>query len=244
MKLKRTHLLLAVCVLLTGTTAWAYIPGPDIIRECPKCKTPLEQHTMISGNTVGARFWTDGKMLAPMLPDRPWLIKCPKCGTLFWIDEAKELGKQKGWDKHKEWPNAVEPILPSEADFLDMLSSSQLPEEKEVYARRHAWWATNDAVRTSESVTVSFSPAQEENLHALANILDDKDPYQRIIKAEIYRELGMFEECAKLLAQPFDKDRHTEVAAFIRKLAEQKLRPVREINEEEKPDKPDAGDGK
>lgn len=243
MKLKRALFLLVAFGLLSVTTAWAYRPGPDIIRECPKCKTVLEQRTMMSGNTFGARFWTDGKKLTPMLPDRPWLVKCPICGTLFWIDEAKELGKQNRWSKHKEWPNAVEPNLPLEEDFLSVLATTKLPEEKEQYSRRYAWWTANDSIRMTENATVSFSTAQEGNLHALADILDEKNPGQRITKAEIYRELGKFDECIKLLAQPFDEDHHNEMAAFITKLAEQRSWPVREIMADKKPNKLDAGDG-
>lgn len=79
-------------VLLAVIKVWAFFPGPDIIRECPKCKMHVVQETTMSGNTMHAKFWTDGKMVAPMLPDRPNLVKCPKCGTLFWLDDAKELG--------------------------------------------------------------------------------------------------------------------------------------------------------
>lgn len=235
MKLKQAYFLLVVYGFLTATAVWAYRPGPDIIRECPKCKTPLLQQTMMSGNTFGARFWTDGKMLAPMLPDRSWLVKCPNCGTLFWIDEAKELGRQTGWDKNKKWPLALEPNIPSEADFLSVLSNTSLTEEKERYARQRAWWAANDSIRMIENTTDSFSPLQERNLNSLVDMLDEKDPGQRITKAEIYRELGKFEECIKVLSQSFDNDHHNEVAAFIRKLAEQRSRSVREFMSGERP---------
>ena len=228
--MKRALLLLSVvCGLLSVATAWAYRPGPDIIRECPKCKTALAQQTMMSGNTFGARFWTDGKMVAPMSPDSPRLVKCPNCKALFWIDEARELGKRAWWYEHNKWPLAPGPDLPSEADFLNMLATTELPQEKERYVRHSAWWAANDAIRMTENATISFSPAQEENLHALAGLLDEKEPQQRIAKAEIYRELGRFEKCVKLLAQPFEQDHYNRIAAFIRKLAEERSRRVEEV---------------
>jgi hypothetical protein len=108
---------------------------------------------------------------------------------------------------------------------LKVISVGKLSEKQVLYARRRAWWAANDAVRTNESATVSFSPAQDANLHALANLMDEKVPEQRITKAEILRELGTFDKCVTLLAHPFDNDRHTEVAAFIRKLAEYEVTP-------------------
>lgn len=69
------------------------LPGITYVRGCPGCGGAILQHTLASGNTFGARFWTDGWMEAPMLPDRPWLVKCGKCVTLFWIDEARQLAK-------------------------------------------------------------------------------------------------------------------------------------------------------
>ena len=232
MKLERTHLFLAVVALLTVTIVWAYQPGPDIIRECPQCQISIRQQTTMSGNTIRAQYWTDGKMIALMLPDLPWLVKCPKCGTLFWLDEAKKIGAEGGlWGDDTTWPDAVSSSLPSEADFLSMLSAGPLPREKELYARTRAWWAANDAARTNEMATVSFSPAQEENLHALAGLQDEKNPDERITKAEIFRELGEFDECIELLEAPFENNRHTKVATFIKTHAEQKSQQVREIKE-------------
>ncbi len=77
----------ALVALLTAQVG-AFTPGPTIVRECPKCRVPIEEPTMASGNTIGARFWSDGKMVAPMLPNYPWLVKCSKCKHLFWVDEA------------------------------------------------------------------------------------------------------------------------------------------------------------
>ena len=36
-------------------------------------------------------------------------------------------------------------------------------------------------------------------------MLDETEPNQRILKAEIARELGEFDECLRLLSHPFDE---------------------------------------
>ena len=41
------------------------IPGPDQIVACPKCNGLAKYRTLLSGNTFGARVWTDGKQDAP-----------------------------------------------------------------------------------------------------------------------------------------------------------------------------------
>ena len=207
--------------------SWAFQPGPDIIRECPKCQARLVQETTASGNTMGATFWTDGKMDASMLPSRPLLVKCPKCGALLWIDEITKLGEQ--WktyygypDEGREWTNSVATLLPSEAEYLSLLAEGALPDKKERHLRFQVWWAANDPARNDQGVFEGFSPAQEKNLAALLDLMDETDPDQRLTKAEILRELKRFDECIKLLEKPFDDEDYATQAEFIRLMAEQK----------------------
>jgi hypothetical protein len=77
-------------------------PGPTIIRECSACGKHISQHTIGSGNTFGARFWTDGKRDAPMFPDQPWLVRCQHCGTLVWIDEQTQIGEIDSWSSESD----------------------------------------------------------------------------------------------------------------------------------------------
>ena len=73
------------------------ILGPAIIRQCSACSKPIKQFTIQSGNTFGAKFWTDGKHEAPMLPDQPWLVICPHCHAPVWINELEPLGESNLW---------------------------------------------------------------------------------------------------------------------------------------------------
>jgi hypothetical protein len=55
-------------------------PGPDNVIECPNCKAFGWYPTLLSGNTFGARRWTDSRMVAPMLPRPPAVTKGDECG--------------------------------------------------------------------------------------------------------------------------------------------------------------------
>ena len=44
----------------------------------------------------------------------------------------------------------------------------------------------------------------EENVRTLISMANIKDPYDRLLIAELYRELGEFEEAVRLLREPFD----------------------------------------
>lgn len=235
MKAFRIILWVILLVFLGGTKIWAYKPGPTIIRECPNCKTLLEQRTTISGNTLRARIWTDGKMIAPMLPDRPWLVKCPNCNHVLWINEAREIGRRHFRDKDKKWPEAAKPVLPDENDYFHVLSDNNLSFKKKFYIRQRAWWFANDAFRTNVDTRVVFSKPQKDNLQKLAAMLNENSPGQRILKAEIHRELEQYEECIKLLSVHFKNKYYNKVAALIRRLAAIKQNAVQEIPKEEKP---------
>ena len=90
----RTRIALAMAVfigLVLCSAAVAYMPA-FIIRECPHCRAHVVQEATLSGNTIGAKVYADGKREAKMLPDHPPLVKCPLCsGQLFWVDEVKEV---------------------------------------------------------------------------------------------------------------------------------------------------------
>ena len=68
------------------------MPGPTLIKKCSACQQLIEEETLLSGNTCGAVFWTDGACDAPMLPDRPELVKCPFCKALVWLEELEQVG--------------------------------------------------------------------------------------------------------------------------------------------------------
>lgn len=72
-------------------------PGPDIVVACPRCGRRAKVPSLRSGNTFDARFWTDGKVDAPMLPRRPPIAPCRGCGRPFWWRDAVVGESTIGW---------------------------------------------------------------------------------------------------------------------------------------------------
>ncbi len=138
------------------------ILGPTIIRKCLECFDLIEEFTILSGNTFGTIFWTDGKTQVPMLPDQPRFVKCPHCQALVWIDELEEVGK-------------VEPILGNE-------------------------------------------------IYKNAKSYDNN----RVMMAEIKRELGQFEEAEILLRKPFASEL-PQAVSIIRELVQSRESFVAEM---------------
>jgi hypothetical protein len=202
------------------SVAVAYYPAL-IVRECAHCKAHVVQEDTLSGNTIGAKYYTDGKREAKMLPDHPLLVRCPACSNLFWVDEAVEV--DTGFDAAK---GKQQVLKPTEKDLLGFLTGPVLPKDKELYVRVSAWRSANDAWRRVPNATSAFSKEQVQNLKALSEMLDESEPNQRILKAEIARELGRSDECLLLLSYQFDED-YWFVVGFIRKLAEEKVWAVK-----------------
>ena len=114
-------------------------PGPTIIYQCYKCEGNFKYPTIGSGNTFGARFWSDGKKDAPMLPDQPWLIKCPNCDALIWRDELKQIGEAEAGPSAYNIPlpillNLLE-IRPTPMRILTIMNPHSYHREHLLYSR-------------------------------------------------------------------------------------------------------------
>ena len=182
------------------------IPGPDKVIACPHCGCLARKHTLISGNTFGAILWSDGKREAPMLPEFPAAAKCRGCKRFYWVDEAEVKGELELFGESKrvpeEWKRA-EPIehltIEEYIEALDAGIGTDM--EKERYLRVHFWWAVNDIVRRNANAQIPtrYIEKLRENLAKLSALLDERDPNDRIMKAEIARETGDFTQAVCLL---------------------------------------------
>ena len=194
--------------------------APSIIRKCASCDLHIQEDVLASGHTSNARYWTDGKCEAPMLPDSHWLIACPHCDALAWIDELEQAGT---WDWYSGQPrlpvfaDAREPDEPTLEQYLFVLARPGLGRDKERYARIRAWWASNDRRREGGERS-ALSPRERANLERLVQLLDPASPSDRLMRAEILRELGRFTRALDELDSPLDED-FAEVALRIRSLA-------------------------
>lgn len=179
------------------------LPGPTYIYECPNCGNLLSNESLMSGNTFDSKLFSDGKTIAPMLPEFPDLTKCKKCNTIFWLSKLKEIGT---YDYNDD-----ENLTCGKADRADFLTVDDYHNaikkglagdiEEEVIIRQQLWWAYNDRIREGQNI---FTNEEDEarwkdNIINLKKILDQLDINHKIMVAEIHRNLGEFEECFKLI---------------------------------------------
>jgi hypothetical protein len=185
------------------------LPGPDQIVACPHCKALASYRTLMSGNTFGARVWTDGKQVAPMLSRPPEIAKCGQCGECFWLADAKEIGTvdhgaDQGKDVDPAWSSAQSIKEPSEEEYYEALRKGLAADARQERTLRVlAWWPRNDAFRDvthRESTNVAAaSGTWRRNLEALVGLLDEVNDNDRLIQAEVLRELGKFGSSREVL---------------------------------------------
>jgi hypothetical protein len=206
--------------------------GPDRILACPICGAFAKAITLMSGNTFGAVHFTDGSMIAMHMPDVPRITRCKNCNSLFWLNDENAVWEPWGGvpadPEILERAQGVEP--PSADDFAEALTAGLAADpEQEIYLRVRLWWAANQRLRTApKDILPEWSADMAENLERLDQLLDDSEPGGVLLKAEIARETGRFDEAAELLDREFPGD-FAHAAAEIRRLAAERTAVVRMI---------------
>ena len=185
-------------------------PGPTNIHACPECGFKMKESTILSGNTIDAKLYSDGKRIAPMLPSFPDLTKCKKCKTLFWLSKLEPIEKIDPWGKQKpKYLKMKEAKFPKLKDYFRALEEGlAADEEEELYIRTKIWWKYNDRARKKKEI---FLSNQDEinwrtNCERLLELFNPGD-YNELIKiAEVKRNLADFEGCLELIKEVDDYD--------------------------------------
>jgi hypothetical protein len=198
------------------------------IRQCPSCGCEFTAWAVNSCNTFGAKFYTDGFVKGPMYDEGRLVLICPGCRKYFWREDVPTLDsiRDRDYFLDSEKKSLAGAGWIQGHHFEDMVRQSfwRNPEE-EKYIRIRAWWSSNSPNRDGPSQEFRLSTEQEENLRRLLELLDADDPNESLMKAEIFRELGQFDECLKLLANPFD-ERFLQTVDAIKDLAHDRKRKV------------------
>lgn len=221
-------------------------PGPTQIKKCSSCAGLISESTIASGNTFGAKFWTDGVMHAPMLPVTPQLAKCPRCSSIVFLrnlELLEEVEFLRPFEFHIDEPNAKPAEvkqhltakryeLPNFSELINHVKNKKLSSQVECIARVQAWRAGNDARRNSDTP----KPLNEEetrNLEQLLSLLDEPHDFSDLVKVEVLRNLGRFDEAeTAFIAANFDH-KEEDTAQFILELIGLDDAQVCEITQED-----------
>ena len=190
---------------------------PKII-ECPHCKGRMLISTLLSGNTFGMTQWSDTRSVVPMAPSVSPVLKCPVCKKYFFYQDARIAGRCRthqnssfGHLSYRSLKEAFEQLQPSG--------------DREITLRIMLLLGYNDCYKRNivDPIPQSEIPAEErayfeKNARRIIELIPDNKPFC----AEIYRELGEFEQSIALLYSMTTTDMH--LAKIVRQIEEHALR--------------------
>ena len=226
------------------------LPGPTYVYECSQCHGLFSRRSISSGNTLRARFRSDGRMDAPMLPTTPLLSACPHCKKPVFWPKTKELAmyetytrryfsnleadpKQLEFERqqfelethYKDAPEYKEVTATQMAEFLNGLEFS---EKHEPTLRMQFWWVSNDERMASGRQVLN--PDEHENLKKLLRLIGQGSEAMMLLNAEIYRELGEFEPAKRCLDFDFQENQAARAEQLMRAIEEESTLPFQFVS--------------
>ena len=175
-----------------------------IVVTCPFCGAEKELLSLRSGNTFRATVWSDAKQLTPMLPTVSCVQKCLNCGKYFlWYKVKRKRGLCESFEtgnlSYHEWKRA----------YLQFKKDSSLAIEDKRLVYMGLIQAFNDQYYRGPSPLYYMEETIPEPegckffvdvVKELINFNTWSSPREVLLKAELYREACLFDECEKTLA--------------------------------------------
>ena len=170
------------------------IPGHPQILTCPHCGQKKEVMSLMSGNTFGARIWSDNKRIAPMLPEISYVQKCPHCSKYFIYSRQEPTYAESGYSSDCGLLSFAE----AKEAFAQLSQEKFLGIEEEAAVRMLLHHAYNDYYfRNGERWTVAEADQKlfrENTIWLIENFIKDD-----VMKAEFYREAGDLKKAKALI---------------------------------------------
>lgn len=173
------------------------LPGPSLIINCPNCGSEKKLISLLSGNTFGAKSWSDTKQEAPMLPRLSVVQKCPHCGHYFMLPDEKPRYSKTNDYTMDTGDLPFEEMKPA---FL-LLENEVVGTDKELALRLSFIHSFNDAFRFEEKDLRNKADwdLHKSNLLATVPLLKKQGEDSIPVIAEFYREAEEYQRCLDVL---------------------------------------------
>lgn len=193
-------------------------PGQTRYYRCPYCSNVFANSSLLSGNTLGSKLYSDLKFYAPMLPQTAELSRCVSCRNFIWDYELIFLDEA-------DWADNTNPFYESAQGFSHLSLKNLFDAvdkqfwkntNQEILIRKLLWWGFNDLVRDG------FNPfrilernsdyrANVEILIPLLSLEKNHDNADWLILSELNRNIGNFNEASEHLERVQGRCRELDI---------------------------------
>ena len=194
--------------------------APPKIIACPYCNKVYKYPVVISFNTWGAKYYSDGYHEGESIPKFPSVVKCfnTSCSKFFNVNDAEVIEESPGGDFFNQIPyktdwtgvhslSATEIGIKeleeaTETDFCDVLKN-------EINVRTLLLYRYNDTFRKNRNH--EFAPNEKtgflKNVDRLIELVKIEEAnFNDVFLAELHREKGDFDTCINILDEIIDKN--------------------------------------
>jgi len=198
------------------------------VKRCPVCNCQFQADILASSNTFGATFYTDG--FVDGTAESTDLLLCPECNSFLWNEDVPTTASFQHTASSLRSVRSL-PIASSyDLDYERALREEAWNNnEQEKYIRIRVWWLFNNAYRGCSTENFTIPHDQEVNIRYLLKLLDPNNPKESIMTAEIFRELGQFDDCLQALDQ-LPNERYLQVVNSIKILSKLGSRQVSTVD--------------
>jgi tetratricopeptide (TPR) repeat protein len=200
--------------------------GPDLIYKCPQCGQLISRQRLFSGNTFGAKLYSDSNRITNMLPEFPQLTICHSCNKTLWLDRVEEVGEVNRWQRINNTSKSRFLTITEYFSALQ-LSDVNMSKEDECFIRMKIWHGFNDRIRERKTLIPENPQFEneteikqwEDNCRQLLKLLEmNKTEGNRVVCAELHRNLGEFDKCIKILDSTEDENWIKDPMKYLAKM--------------------------
>lgn len=176
---------------------------PPIVIECPECgeRYLISQNSNIPSEQ--AMLFSDGYYLDEINWRTPAIIGCVTCELGFFPHKGKVIATPD-WDEFNAlWSHIKKVEAPTAGSLaLELRARKNMEKAAELAIRKEFWYAGlhSETGRLLMEKNEKFKKFWTESRGILETLLTINEPESLILKAEINRQAGQFQQCIALLS--------------------------------------------
>jgi hypothetical protein len=175
---------------------------PPIVIECPTCGERYLVSREPNTPSDKAIFYSDGYYTDEFIWRTPGIIGCVTC-ELGFVPQNGKIVATPEWDEfYRDWSHIKQAQPPaSGALVLELRARRNMETAIEKTLRKELWYSAlhTEAGRALFSNNAKFRNFWNESLERFDELLDPSNDEERLLKAEVNRQLGRFEQCLSII---------------------------------------------